>query len=292
MPELPEVETIRLGLSRHLIDHEIKTVTVRTPSIIKNTSVENFIQKLVGQTFLRIERHGKLLSFPLESGSLIVRLGMTGQLITTSPKNSPHIFPSHLHRPNTSNPYIQEDKHSHVMLELTNDVKLYYRDIRKFGQLRIEDETNLNDMIIRYRLGVDPLTTRFTLPYLSSILARRKAPIKAILLNQTLIAGIGNIYADEALYHAAINPFHPANELSRRQRLCLLQAIITVLKQGIAAGGTTLRDFVDNEGRKGTNQQTLAAYGRYGKPCQSCGTQLQRGTIAGRTTSWCPNCQH
>jgi formamidopyrimidine-DNA glycosylase len=183
------------------------------------------------------------------------------------------------------------DKHTHISLQLDEGAALHYRDVRKFGRVYFIPETEPEQVVARFGLGVDPLTPAYHRDYLASALKWRKSPVKAALLDQSVLAGLGNIYVDEALFLAGIRPGRGAYRVRGKAMDRLAEAIPRVLRQGIEAGGTTLRDFVSGTGQTGYNQEGLSAYGRYGKPCLVCGGTLRRGTFAGRTTSWCPGCQ-
>lgn len=183
------------------------------------------------------------------------------------------------------------DKHTHIRLGLEGGIALHYRDVRKFGRMFVIAETEPDQIVKRFRLGVDPLSPQYDRDYLAFRLAQRRAPIKAVLLDQTVLAGLGNIYVDEALFQAGLRPGRGAHRVRGQALDRLAEAIPAVLHKGVEAGGTTLRDFVSGTGQAGYNQEGLVAYGRYGKPCLVCGETMRRGVFAGRTTSWCAHCQ-
>ncbi len=292
MPELPEVETVRRSLVDHLPGREILTAEVRDPYVLRGQPVADFTRALQGQTFQTLERHGKLLYFPFEHGSLIVHLGMTGQLTVRLPNRDDTAFTRHettgLQRTLQHPP----DKHTHISLHLDGGVEVHYRDIRKFGRVFFIPETTREEIVSRFVLGVDPLSEAFSRSYLAGGLMTRKTAIKAALLDQKLLAGLGNIYVDEALFLAGIRPGRGAFRVRGQQLNRLTEAIPQVLNKGLEAGGTTLRDFVSGLGEAGYNQEDLLVYGRYGKPCPICGETLRRGEFGGRTTTWCARCQH
>ncbi len=291
MPELPEVETVRRSLSDHLPGREILQVEIRDPYVLRGQAVETLRSALLGQTFGELERHGKLLYFPFGDGSLIVHLGMTGQLTVRLPHRSDTEFTRHettgLERTLQHAP----DKHTHISLTLEGGAAVHYRDVRKFGRVFFVPETTREAMTKRFRLGIDPLSDSFDHTYLAAGLKNRKTAIKAALLDQKFLAGLGNIYVDEALFLAGIRPGRGAYRVRGEQLRKLSEAIPNVLQKGLAAGGTTLRDFVNGTGQAGYNQEDLRVYGRYGQPCPNCGKPLLRGEFGGRTTTWCANCQ-
>jgi len=291
MPELPEVETVRRSLARHVEGRTVTEVEVGDPYVLRGQAVEVFREGLTGQTLRSTCRHGKLLFFPLEDKTLIVHLGMTGQLTIRLPHR--HDTPFAVHKKTGLQRTLQHapDKHTHISLYLDNGAALHYRDIRKFGRFFHLPIVTEDKVISHFNLGVDPLTEAFTTDYLKRGLAHRKVALKAALLDQKFIAGLGNIYVDEALFQAGLRPGRGAYRLTLPKCELLREAIVQVLEKGIEAGGTTLRDFVSGEGQAGYNQEGLLVYGRYGKPCPRCGSVLKRGVYGGRTTSWCSRCQ-
>lgn len=290
MPELPEVETVRRSLLDHVPGQRIRAVEVRDPYVLRGQSPMEF-GRLEGQTFQALERHGKLLFFPLQEGSLIVHLGMTGQLTIRLPSRPDQSFVRHHKTGLERTLQHPPDKHTHITLWLESGAALHYRDIRKFGRVFTIPEAERAEVVTRFGLGVDPLSADYSRAYLARRLVARRSPIKAALLDQSVLAGLGNIYVDEALFLAGIRPGRGAYRVRGKSLNRLAEAIPQVLQKGIEAGGTTLRDFVSGTGQAGYNQEGLVAYGRYGEPCLVCGQTLRRGLFAGRTTTWCANCQ-
>lgn len=291
MPELPEVETVRRSLVGRVEQRSIVTVTVRDSYVLRQQPVEEFVEGLVGQQFRTLNRHGKLLFFPFGDRTLCVHLGMTGQLTIRldDRPDTPFIV--------TEKTGLQQalqhppDKHTHISITLDDGAVLHYRDVRKFGRFFWIPERTPEEVVRRFNLGVDPLTESFTTNYLREGLKNRKAPVKAVLLDQRFLAGLGNIYVDEALFEAGIRPGRAAGRVGAGMADALFEAIVKVLNKGIEAGGTTLRDFVDGDGQGGYNQEELLVYGRYGKSCPSCQAVLKRGRYGGRTTTYCSFCQ-
>ena len=291
MPELPEVETVRRSLLPHLPGRRIVAVEVGDPFVLRGQPPEDFKQALLGQLFNELGRHGKLMFFPFPDASLVVHLGMTGQLTVRLPHRPDRDF--HRHAVTGLQRSLQHppDKHTHISLALDDGAVVHYRDIRKFGRVFSLPITDRAEIVSRFKLGIDPLSEAYNREVLAHGLRHRRSPIKAVLLDQSFLAGLGNIYVDEALFRSGIRPGRGAYRVRGAALDRLAEAIPEVLLQGVAAGGTTLRDFVSGTGETGYNQEGLLAYGRYGKPCLQCGQILRRGTFAGRTTTWCPNCQ-
>lgn len=291
MPELPEVETVRHSLVPYLPGRRVEKVTVRDSTVLRGQNPDFFRRQLEGRCIHRLKRHGKLMYFPLDGGSLVVHLGMTGQLTIRLPDRADTPFQRHHKTGLERTLQHPPDKHTHISLLLEDGAELHYRDVRKFGRVFHIEETEAEQVVARFQLGVDPLNDDFSESYLASGLKHRKTCIKAALLDQRFLAGLGNIYVDEALFRAQIRPGRGAFRVRGQSLRRLAEAIPYVLRKGLEAGGTTLRDFVNGQGEGGYNQEGLLAYGRYGQPCLTCRGALKRGEYAGRTTTWCPNCQ-
>lgn len=273
MPELPEVETVRRSMTDRVVDARVESVIFRGfPGVVGEMLPEQFTQLIVGERFDCIERRGKHLWLAFEGGNgLFVHLMMTGQLLVLPPKTEPARF-------------------EHLRLGLSNGWELAYADQRKFGRVKwlTDDQWAAKERVI----GPEPLDDDFTPQLLAQQLKSRTTPIKALLLDQRRIAGIGNIYADEALYRAGIHPGRPAGSLSEEEVEALHTAIRAVLREGIERRGTTLANYRDADGQLGTNASNLRVYGRGGLGmCERCGAPLERLRIAGRGTHICPRCQ-
>ncbi|MFA5504531.1 MAG: bifunctional DNA-formamidopyrimidine glycosylase/DNA-(apurinic or apyrimidinic site) lyase [Vulcanimicrobiota bacterium] len=291
MPELPEVETVRRSIAERIRGRRIERVVVRDNYVLRGQQVSRFIEGLEGQTFSESCRHGKLLFFPLPKLTLCIHLGMTGQLTVRLPHRADTPFQI---QPRTGLQRALQhppDKHTHISMELDDGSGLHYRDIRKFGRVFWIPLEGREAVIRHFNLGVDPLTPEFSLQYLKAGLKNRRVAVKAALLDQKFLAGLGNIYVDEALFLSGIRPGRGSYRVSGRMLEALYRAIVCVLEKGIEAGGTTLRDFINADGESGYNQEGLLVYGRYGESCPGCGKTLRRGLFAGRTTTWCANCQ-
>lgn len=272
MPELPEVETVLRGLAPHLTGRRLAGARVRNPRL--RWPVDPGLEaRIRGRTIQALSRRGKYLLLRLDGadgGSLIAHLGMSGSL---------RLCPADL----------PADKHEHLDLLLEDGNCLRLRDPRRFSALLWAEVPDRHPLLAG--LGVEPLTADFDGACLHGLCQRRRISIKALIMDARKVVGVGNIYANEALFHARIHPGLAAGKLSRPRCDALAAAIKDTLTRAIAAGGSTLRDFVDGHGRPGYFQQTYYVYGRGGKPCRLCGTAIRQMPQAGRSTFFCPACQ-
>jgi len=269
MPELPEVETIRRDLEPRLIGRRIERVEVpkdRVP-VIEGGDEASFREGVTGARIEALGRRGKFLVFELDTGDkLVVHLRMTGKLLLP---DAPLVG------------------HLRAAFWLDDGSTLRFTDMRKFGRLWLVPSLSpLFD-----RIGPEPLSEGFSLGTLASALAGRKAPVKSVILDQRRIAGIGNIYADEALFAARVLPTRPGGELSGDEVARLHAAIRSVLLRGVESRGASFRDYVDAEGQSGGMQMLVQVFRRTGKPCYACGALIERCKVGGRSTHYCPNCQ-
>lgn len=272
MPEMPEVEQVRKTLTPHIKGKVITNVEIYLDRLIKHPSPEAFIKGLLGKTIEDVARKGKYLVLQTAAKQkLIVHLRMTGALIAQS-STAP------------------EPKYAKIKFSLSDGVTLWFTDIRTFGTLYLVTD---NDMYIEgyETLGPEPLSEGFTPAYLAPLAAKSRKPIKTFILDQKIIAGLGNIYADECLALSKILPMRLANSLNGDEIVRLCEAINAVIAQGIRNHGTTFRDYKDGEGNKGDNQNHLLVYSRSGEPCKECGTTLLQTKIGGRGSVYCPHCQ-
>jgi len=270
MPELPEVETIVNGLRGPLIGRTFTGVRVGWENIVARPAVPEFQRRIRGQQILSIRRRGKYLIADLSGGdSLIIHLKMTGQL-TVRPGDAP------------------ADKYGHIVFDLDNGRQLRFLDTRKFGRVYlVADEKEVVGS-----LGPEPLADDFTLSAFSALVRKRKGTLKPLLLNQQFIAGIGNIYADEALFVAGLHPQRKADTLTEEEIERLYQAIRQVLRQALADQGTTFdRAYRKVDGEEGEHQENLRVFRRKGQPCPRCGSTIERILVGGRGTHFCPRCQ-
>ena len=270
MPELPEIETIRKGLISRLKNQVISRVTIRTP-YLRYPVPEHLDQLLKNKLIMDIQRRGKYLLFKLGKGTLLIHLGMSGRLFLAR----------------TDSPV---KKHDHVDIFLKDDVVLRYHDPRRFGLMVWTEDDPEKHTLLRH-LGVEPLTKEFNGAYLFSSLVKRSIPIKQAIMNHELVVGVGNIYANEALFHANIHPLTPAHLVKLDKCHDLVRAIKQTLKQAIQAGGTTLKDFFDAAGNAGYFQQQLFVYGRSNEACLLCCNLINLRRLAGRSTYFCSQCQ-
>ena len=267
MPELPEVETIVNDLRPLVEGRSIAKVELLFPHAVERPSPEEFIEAAEGKRIARLRRRGKYILLELDDGSVLaVHLRLTGRLLF----NAPH-----------------DENHVRAVFHLDDGSRLVFADPRKLGRLhwapRVEDVVG--------HLGPEPLDESFTPEVLAQRLNGRRCTIKSLLLDQRTIAGLGNIYTDEALFLAGIHPQRPASSLSQEEIRRLYEAIREVLKQGIERRGTTFSDYRDGFGRRGQNQAALKVFRRAGRPCPRCGTEIRRIKVAGRGTYFCPVCQ-
>lgn len=273
MPELPEVETIRRQLAPAIPGWQVKYVRTLEPAMMPQGQGRRLRGAVCGRSFLPPQRRGKFLLLPLSGDVwLTVHLGMTGRLLIVPGRYAAHV-------------------HDRFVFRLgRGDERAWFvfRDARKFGRL----EASVGGPSRRVEmLGPDAWADSWDTGYLWHRLRGRSAPIKALLLDQRLLAGVGNIYADEALFEAQIHPLRPAGSLNADELEQLAAAVRTVLDRGVQALGCSLSDFFHLDGSLGSMQQALKAYGRQGRPCVRCGTPLVRTIVAGRGTAYCPTCQ-
>ncbi|MFS8867704.1 DNA-formamidopyrimidine glycosylase [Synechococcus sp. H65.1] len=275
MPELPEVETVRRDLQRLTLGLRILAVEVLLPRTVAYPGKEEFEQGLAGTCLTQWQRRGKYLLGSLDSGAVLgVHLRMTGQLLWVQGSAPLPV-------------------HTRVRLRLEQGWELRFVDLRTFGQMwlvpaGVEPETVIPAL---QSLGPEPLSPAFSEIYFQAALQKSRRPIKTALLDQGLVAGVGNIYADEALFLSGIHPLTPASQLSDAAKSRLRQALIEVLRVGLEQRGTTLRDYRDLRGLNGNYQGQAWVYGREGDPCRLCGTPIQRLKLAGRSAHFCPRCQ-
>lgn len=273
MPELPEVEVVRRYLDEHLPGSRIESVDVKLPRLLKNASPEAFKTALKGQVFAAVRRKGKYLVLGLDGPkSLLVHLRMTGRLVWKA------------------DPGARLPPYTRIVFQLSKGV-LAYGDVRTLGELWLIPSQGLSGVPGFDALGPDALDPKLTAEGFARALRAGRSSVKAFLLNQRNLAGVGNIYADEALFLAGIRPERPCAAVSAQEAESLFKTVRQVFETSIESGGTTFRDFLDGSGREGGNAANLYVYGREGKPCRVCGTAIELTHIAGRGTRFCPKCQ-
>jgi len=271
MPELPEVETACRGIRPHLVGRRVARVVVRERRL-RWPIPAALVKSLPGQTIEAVERRAKYILLRTAAGTAILHLGMSGSLRVVPCRTPPA-------------------KWDHVDLALDNGQCLRLRDPRRFGSLLWTTRDPMQHPLLR-ALGPEPLGEAFTADLLYTRSRRRKVAIRDFLLNSNIVAGVGNIYANEALFRAGIRPGRAAGRLKRDECERLVPAIRATLEQAIRAGGTTLRDFQNADGLPGYFQQTLNVYGRTGEPCHRCGTPIRLLRLGQRSAFYCPHCQH
>ena len=274
MPELPEVETIRARLAPALTGRRIEHVEIADARLTRPDPPEAVAAALTGERVAGVGRRGKYLIFAFESGRhLLVHLRMTGNLQYPAEGG------------------FAADPYRRAVVRLDDGSDVAYRDVRRFGTWTLLEPGEAENYLAQRRLGLEPLERGFTASSLERVLAGRRAPIKAALLDQRAAAGIGNIYADEALWRARIHPLSPAASLTKRELSALRKGIRDALAMGIARQGASLRDYREPGGRRGRMQDDFRVYGRAGEPCHRCGTPIEKIRAAGRGTWYCPSCQ-
>ncbi|KRL03197.1 DNA-formamidopyrimidine glycosylase [Liquorilactobacillus capillatus] len=272
MPELPEVETVRRGLEQMVLGATIQEVTAPYPKII-NGDLNNFCQLLRGRKILSIDRRGKYLLFNLSGElSLISHLRMEGKYFVKL----------------SDEPV---EKHTHVIFSLTDGRQLRYNDVRKFGRMELVPTAQKFEFAGIKKLGPEPTEDTFLVKAFFDSLCKKKKAIKTALLDQTLVAGLGNIYADEVLWLSRIHPETPACHLTQDETKLLHDNIIKELAEAVEAGGTTIRTYTDAFQHTGSFQFDLHVYGKKGKPCERCGTAIKKIVVGQRGTHFCPLCQ-
>lgn len=269
MPELPEVETTKRGVTPALENKKITNVLINNPNLRWPIDTK-LSQKLIGQSVLSVTRRGKYLIFDCGFLSFIVHLGMSGSLRLT-PKGATY------------------KKHDHVEVCFDNNICLRLNDPRRFGCFIVTDLPLEHKLLAK--LGVEPLSPSFYANYLFERCQKRTVNIKQLIMNSEVVVGVGNIYANEALFLSGIHPLTSCNQLNKVQCLALIRNIKSVLRAAIKQGGTTLKDFTNAQGKPGYFQQTLLVYGRKDLPCVECGTLLREVRINGRSTIFCEYCQ-
>ncbi|MGD6833321.1 DNA-formamidopyrimidine glycosylase [Sutcliffiella halmapala] len=273
MPELPEVETVRKTLLQLVQGKKIEAVRVLWPKMVKEPDdVALFEHMLVGQTIQTIGRRGKFLLFYLDDYCMVSHLRMEGKYGLYQ-KDEPF------------------NKHTHVFFNFEDGTELRYQDVRKFGTLHLYRKGEELKAKSLASLGPEPFDEGFSLAGFKETLYKKKRNIKAVLLDQTVVVGLGNIYVDEALFRAGIHPERFANSLSDQELETLQKEIVLTLQEAVDKGGSTIRSYINSQGQIGMFQLELFVYGRKGEPCKKCGTEIEKSVVAGRGTHTCPICQ-
>ncbi len=281
MPELPEVESIRLQLEGFVIGHKIISIEVRNVRIFPDQK-----EDVIGAKFIKARRFGKVIVLDLDNKkSFMIHVKMTGQLLYIGP--------------NLKNPLPLSKKvsgglggaHTHVIFDLDGNAKLYYNDFRRFGYVKIVDTADVEKTGLVGKMGPEPFAG-LTLENFKEVLVKTKRAIKVVIMDQSKIAGVGNIYANDALYLAKINPKRAANSLDEKEQSSLFDAIHEVLKEGMKHGGSSENTFVTPDGQEGGYQRHTLVYGKQGELCKVCRKEkIIKIMLGGRGTYFCPNCQ-
>lgn len=269
MPELPEVEVSRMGIEPHLLDQTIQAIVIRQPKLRWMVSKE--LDHLQGLVIKAVRRRAKYLLLETERGAVIIHLGMSGSLRVLS----------------TDHPH---GKHDHIDLILVNGKRLRYNDPRRFGAWLWQEKGSIHELL--GHLGPEPLQEAFSASYMQQKAKGKRVAIKQFIMDNKVVVGVGNIYANESLFSSAILPTTPAGKLTSTQWVTLVAAIKVVLADAIKQGGTTLKDFAQADGKPGYFVLQLQVYGKAGEPCPVCGDTIQQQKIGQRNSYFCPTCQH
>ena len=301
MPELPEVETVRRGLERTVVGKTIQSVEIVVAKIFP-VSWALIDEVFIGATVVAADRRAKVLLLTLSTGwTLAIHLKMTGQLVVQEPPvlSGRRVLGTGFVAGHPEKAYqaALPHKHTHIIIQFTDGTTLFFNDLRKFGWMKLLAPTpasgamSIGEFLQSLRLGPEPFDSAFTPAYLEQAATSRRVPIKTFLLDQSVVAGVGNIYADEALFRAHILPTRPAQSLTVAELRALHTSVIEILRLGIEHGGTTLNTYVDIEGSPGKMRDHLLVYGREGTPCSVCGSAIERMKIGARSSRYCPVCQ-
>ena len=271
MPELPEVETVKEVLKKQLLNQKILDVIVNYPKMIEQINVDDFINKLKNQTIIDIKRRGKWLLFELNDYYLLSHLRMEGKYYIKNCND-------------------EVTKHQHVIFKF-KDFELRYNDTRKFGRMYLLDKKNIYNTKPLNELGYEPWDNKLNSEYLKTKYKNKRLPIKTVLLDQSIIVGIGNIYDDEILFLSHISPLKPACLLTDEELEAIIKNTVITLDKAIKEGGTTIHSFISEEGVTGLFQNHLYVHTKEGNPCPRCGTKIIKTKVNGRGTYYCPECQ-
>lgn len=272
MPELPEVETVRRSLKLKLIGRRVVSCDVYHNNIIEYPSVSEFKKSIIGQTINDIERHGKWLKFVLDDYYLLSHLRMEGKYFFRDKDEEIH-------------------KHEHVVFGLDNGLSFRYMDVRKFGKMHLIEKDDIDKIGPLLDVGLEPWDKKLTIDYLKSKYKNKKLPIKTLLLDQSIIAGIGNIYANEILFASSINPLKLGSQLNDKELESIISNTRNILSKAIDMGGSTIHSYTSVDGVTGLFQQELMVHTRVNQKCKVCKSNIEKIIVGGRGTYYCPNCQ-
>lgn len=286
MPELPEVETVRLQLLHKILSKRIKRVEVFHNKTVEHSP--NFAERLTGKSFSHIDRIGKLLIFHLTKEPdlfILAHLKMTGQFFYRDKAG----ISGGGHSMTQADTRELPGRHTRVAFYFTDGSALFFNDMRLFGYLKLATADEVTNA--KARFGQEPIADDFDVELFASALKKRRTPIKAVLLDQTFIAGLGNIYVDEALFASAVRPTRQADKVTKKEAYAIAKASGEVMKKSITVGGTTFQHFADTDGGRGNYTNYLKVFGKQNTPCPNCQTIIQKIRVAGRGTHYCPTCQ-
>jgi formamidopyrimidine-DNA glycosylase len=287
MPELPEVETVCRQLEPELEGRRIERLEVYDPRWSRPVAPEELGRAVSGLLIERLGRRGKYLLLGLEGGvTLVMHLRMTGNLVLV--EGEAKLDPSEGMRLYEAERSTSE-RHLRARFTLDDGRQVWFTDPRRFGEAFLIEDSGLEERFAR--IGIEPLSEDFTAEALGAIAAGRTAPLKSFLLDQSGIAGVGNIYADEALFRARLHPLSPAGSMRPEHHQALRDGVVAALEAGIDGGGASIDDYRDGRGERGTMQDEFLVHTREGEPCPRCGTEIVRIVVGGRSTYYCPNCQ-
>lgn len=271
MPEIAEVETVRNTLKERILHKKIKDVKVLYSKMIES-NIDEFKSILINNEFKDIKRIGKWLLFELDNYYLLSHLRMEGKYFL---KNSNEIV----------------EKHEHVIITFVDNTDLRYHDTRKFGRMNLVKKSNLNKVEAIKKQGIEPMSKNLTKEYLYNLISKKKLPLKTILLDQTIISGLGNIYADEVLFASRINPLKKGTDITLDECQRIVDTANSIIKEAIKCGGTTIKSYTSSLGVTGRFQQYLNVHKQENKPCNVCKCPIKRIKVGGRSTYYCPSCQ-
>lgn len=285
MPELPEVETIRRQLKPELLGRRIERLEVLDERWSRPLEPRRLERAVSGRTIEGLERRGKYLLMALEGEkTLVMHLRMTGNLLLVDSQGLVAAVDRNMYEPSGADRFLR------ARFSLGDGRELRFSDARRFGEAFVLDSAEVEERFLG-RIGIEPLSGEFTAEALGRISARRRVPLKSFLLDQSGVAGVGNIYADEALWRARLHPLSPAGSMKPEHLEALRQGVVEALLAGIDEGGASIDDYLDSRGERGTMQDEFAVHTREGEPCARCGEPIHRIVVSGRSTYYCPGCQ-
>ena len=287
MPELPEVEIVKRSLFKMINKAKIINVKINNKNL-RYKIPNSFVNNLVNCQILKISRRSKYLIFHFRKKLLLVHLGMSGKIFLINKKEKKLLKTSFYYNLNITK------KHNHIYLELNNNFTLIYNDVRRFGFFKLYNSTNVKKISFLNKLGIEPLSKKFDIKYFINFVLRKKKNIKNLLMDQTFISGLGNIYVNEALFMSKIYPLRKCSEINKNEIKNLINNIKKILKLSILKGGSSIKDYTHTSGKSGTFQQYFNVYGQENKKCSrnSCRGKIQKILISNRSSFYCDKCQN